>query len=148
MVAPTERENSLTARNGGPTRPQDRFLSPFVHRRREMAHPVLTKGFLQLSPEAAMLPGPRLCDGPFTTMKSVQQPQKIEPFNLRQRSEVISTAPSGLKRCVSLANLHVCSCHDKNGPHQISSPPGTNFLINMDPPELILLLNLDPPRRN
>jgi len=23
-------------------------------------------------------------------------------------------------------------------------PPGTNFLINMDPPELILLLNLDP----
>ena len=23
-----------------------------------MAHPVLTKGFLQLSPEAAMLPGP------------------------------------------------------------------------------------------
>ena len=25
---------------------------------REMAHPVLTKGFLQLRPEAAMLPGP------------------------------------------------------------------------------------------
>ena len=52
MVAPTERENSLTARNGGPTWPEDRFLSPFVHMRREMAHPGMTKGFLQLSPEA------------------------------------------------------------------------------------------------
>jgi len=32
-----------------------------MHRRREMAHLGLTKGFLQLSPEAAMLhvPGPR-----------------------------------------------------------------------------------------
>ena len=59
MVSPTERENSLTARNGGPTWPEDRFLSLFVLRRREMAHPGLTKGFLQLSPEAAMLPGPR-----------------------------------------------------------------------------------------
>jgi len=36
------------------------FLSLFMHRRREMAHPGLTKGFLQLSPEAAMLPGPRI----------------------------------------------------------------------------------------
>jgi len=26
----------------------------------EMAHPGMTKGFLQLSPEAAMLPGPRV----------------------------------------------------------------------------------------
>jgi len=60
MVAPTEQENSLTARNGGPAWPEDRFLSLFVHRRREMAHPVLTKGFLQLSPKAAMLPGPRV----------------------------------------------------------------------------------------
>jgi len=34
MVAPTERENSLTTRNGGPTWPEDRFLSPFVHMRR------------------------------------------------------------------------------------------------------------------
>jgi len=60
MVAPTEQENSLTARNGGPTWPEDRFLSTFMHRRREMAHPVLTKGFLPLSPEVAMLPGPRV----------------------------------------------------------------------------------------
>ena len=27
MVVPTERENSLPARNGGPTWPEDRFLS-------------------------------------------------------------------------------------------------------------------------
>jgi len=57
-LGPRERENSFTARNGGPTWPEDHFLSPFVQRRREMAHPVLTKGFLQLSPQAAMLPGP------------------------------------------------------------------------------------------
>jgi len=56
MVAPKERENSLTARNGGPTQPEDCFLSPFVHMRREMAHPGMTKGFLQLSPEAAPVP--------------------------------------------------------------------------------------------
>jgi len=31
-------------RNGDPTWPEDRFLSLFVHRRREMAHPGLTKG--------------------------------------------------------------------------------------------------------
>jgi len=57
-LGPRERENSFTARNGGPKWPEDHFPSPFVQRRREMAHPVLTKGFLQLSPEAAMLPGP------------------------------------------------------------------------------------------
>jgi len=30
-----------------------RFIRLFVHRRREMAHPGLTKVFLQLSPEAS-----------------------------------------------------------------------------------------------
>ena len=55
MVAPTEREKSFTARNGGPAWPEDHFLSPFVQRRREMANPVPTKGFPQLSPEEAML---------------------------------------------------------------------------------------------
>ena len=52
MVVVTEQEDSLTARNGGPTCPEDHFLSWFVQRRREMAHPVPTKGFLQLSLEA------------------------------------------------------------------------------------------------
>ena len=75
MVAPTDRENSLTARNGGPTWPEDRFLSPFVHMRREMAHPGMTKGFLQLSPEAAMLPGPRV---------ETRPPPPVPPFLLAQ----------------------------------------------------------------
>ena len=56
MATPTERENSFTARNGGPTWPGDRFLSPFLQRRGEMVHPVPIK----LSPEAAMLPGHRV----------------------------------------------------------------------------------------
>ena len=54
MVTCTEQENSFTARNGDPTWPEGCFLSPFVQRRREVAHPVLIKDFLQLSPEAAM----------------------------------------------------------------------------------------------
>ena len=50
------REKCFTARNGGPTRREDCFLSPFVQRRREMAHPAPTKSFSRPSPEAAMLP--------------------------------------------------------------------------------------------
>ena len=38
-----------------------------------MAHPVLTKGFLQLSPEAAMLPGPSVKTRP---------PPPVPPFLL------------------------------------------------------------------
>ena len=30
--------------------PEDHFLNPFVQKRREMAHPVPTKGFLQKQP--------------------------------------------------------------------------------------------------
>jgi len=61
MVTPTERENSLTARNGGPTSPEDRFLSPFLHMRGEM--------------EAAMLPGPRV---------ETRPPPPVPPFLLEQ----------------------------------------------------------------
>ena len=88
MVAPTERENSLTARNGGPTWPEDRFLSPFVHMRREMAHPGMTKGFLQLSPEAAMLPGPRVETRlppplpPFHRLSSGAEPKSRDPKDI------------------------------------------------------------------
>jgi len=39
----TEKKGFI-ARNGGPTWPEDCFLSPFVQRR-EMGHPVQTKGF-------------------------------------------------------------------------------------------------------
>jgi len=67
------------------------FLSLFMHRRREMAHPGLTKGFLQLRPEAAMLPGPRIETNP---------PPPIPPFLLAQNlcpkdiAEVTSQAES------------------------------------------------------
>ena len=72
MVTPTDWENSFTARHGWP---EDHFLSPFVQRRREMGHPVLTKGFLQLSPKAAMLPGPSVkptyLPGPFLLVQNL-----------------------------------------------------------------------------
>ena len=55
-VARLDQEKRFTARNGGPTRREDCFLSPFVQRRREMAHPAPTKSFSRPSPEAAMLP--------------------------------------------------------------------------------------------
>jgi len=61
--------------NGGPTWPEDHFLSPFLQRRKEMANPVLTKSFLQLSPEAAMLPGPRV---------ETRPPPSVPPFLLAQ----------------------------------------------------------------
>ena len=41
----------------------------------EMAHPVLTKSFLQLSPEAAMLPGPSV---------EICPPPPVPPFLLAQ----------------------------------------------------------------
>ena len=75
MFAPTEQENSLTASNGGPTWPEDRFSKPIHAKEGEMAHPVLTKGILQLSPEAAMLPGPRVETHP---------PPPVPPFLLAQ----------------------------------------------------------------
>ena len=59
MVTPTEQERALLPEMEALHGQKTIFLSPFVHRRREMAHPVLTKGFLQLSPEAAMLSGPQ-----------------------------------------------------------------------------------------
>jgi len=74
MVATTERENSLTARNGGPTWPEDRFLSLFVHMRRN-GPPGDDQGFLQLSPEAAMLPGSRV---------ETRPPPPVPPFLLAQ----------------------------------------------------------------
>ena len=46
-----------------------------VQRWEEMAHPVLTKGFLSLSPEVAMLPGPSVKNRP---------PPPVPPFLLAQ----------------------------------------------------------------
>jgi len=54
MVAPTEQERaSLPEMSYMARRPFSKPIN-FV-KRREMAHPLLTKGFLQLSPKAAML---------------------------------------------------------------------------------------------
>jgi len=89
MVAPTEQENSLTARNGGPAWPEDLFLSLFMHRRREMAHPGLAKGFLQLSPEAAMLPGPRVETHPPPPVLPFLLAQNLSPKDIA-RSDITS----------------------------------------------------------
>ena len=59
----------------------------FVHRRREMAHPGLTKGFLQLSPEAAMLPGPRV---------ETRPPPPVPPFLLAQNLSLKDIAGSDI----------------------------------------------------
>ena len=75
MVAPTEHEKRFTARNGGVTWPEDCCLSPFVQRKTEIAHPVPTKGFLQQSPEEAMLPGPSV---------DTRSPPPVPPFLLVQ----------------------------------------------------------------
>jgi len=47
----------------GPTWPEDRFLNLFMQRRREMAHQVLTKGFLQLAQKQPYYLGPVLKPG-------------------------------------------------------------------------------------
>jgi len=75
MVVPTEQETSFTTKNGSPTSPEGRFLSPFVQRRREVAHPVPTKDILQLIPQATMLPGP---------IVEISPPSPIPPFLLAQ----------------------------------------------------------------
>jgi len=48
-----------------------------------MAHPVLTKGFLQLSIEAVMLPGPRV---------ETRPPPPVPPFLLAQNLSPKDTA--------------------------------------------------------
>jgi len=75
MVTLTEQENRLHCQKWRPYMVSRLFLSPFVQSRREMAHPVPTKGFLQLSPEAAILPGPSVETCPSCT---------VPPFLLAQ----------------------------------------------------------------
>ena len=84
MAAPKERENSFTARDGGPTWPEDHFVSPFMQKRGGTAHPVPTTGFLQLSPEAAMLPGPRVETRPLPPVPSFLLAQNLSPEDKRQ----------------------------------------------------------------
>ena len=47
-----------------------------------MAHPGMTKGFLQLSPEAAMLPGPRVETRPLPPVPSFLLAQNLSPKDI------------------------------------------------------------------
>jgi len=77
MTARADQENTATVRNGGPTMIEDCFLSQFMERGREMAHPKLIKAFLQPSQEAAML---------FAPFGYTHQPPPVPPFLLAQKS--------------------------------------------------------------
>ena len=61
--------------NGGPTRQDSYFLSPFMLNTREMAYPAPTKGRSKLNPNAAMLFAPFGCTHP---------PPPAPPFLLAQ----------------------------------------------------------------
>ena len=61
--------------NGGPTRQDSYFLSPFMLKTREMAYPAPTEGRSKLSPNAAMLFAPFGCTHP---------PPPAPPFLLAQ----------------------------------------------------------------
>ena len=61
--------------NGGLTRQDSYFLSPFMLKTREMAYPAPTKGHSKLSPNAAMLFAPFGCTHP---------PPPAPPFLLAQ----------------------------------------------------------------
>jgi len=49
---------------------------------REMAHPVLTKGFLQLRPEASMIPGPRVENYPPPPVPFFLMVQNLSPKDI------------------------------------------------------------------
>jgi len=81
MVGNTDQEKS---RNGGLTWPEDCFLSPSMQRTRATAHPVPTKGLLQLSPQAAMLSGLSV---------ETRTPPSVPPFLLYSTELVPRTLP-------------------------------------------------------
>jgi len=101
MDAPSEQEKHFTAWNGGPTQPEGYFLSPFVQRR-EMAKPVLMKGFLQLSPEAAMWFAPFMCTHP---------PPLVLPFLLVQNLSPMQWHYWKWHHQVSSCMMHICVYH-------------------------------------
>jgi len=84
---PSEEEKNVIVRNGGPTRPEDCFLSRFMQRRREMAHPVPTEAYLQPSPEAAML---------FAPFRCTHVPPPVPPFLLAQNLSLKDIATSDI----------------------------------------------------
>jgi len=54
MLTCVTEKRSLNAGNEGLTRLGGSFLGPFMPKKREMALPVLTKAFVELSPDMAM----------------------------------------------------------------------------------------------
>ena len=58
------KKRTMNTGNGGPTRQDSYFLSPFMPKTAEMALPVPTKTFLSQSPDAAMLFAPFGCTHP------------------------------------------------------------------------------------
>ena len=83
MIKPPEKwqpavaENrAMYAGNGGPTKPDGYFLTPFMPKTMEMALPVPTKTFLPRSPDTAMLFAPSRCTHP---------PPPVPPFLLSQK---------------------------------------------------------------
>ena len=59
-------------------------------------------------PEFGAQPLPDFVMDPSLPLKSVQQPTKVEPFNLKTEEQGHQHSTKWLQnRCVSLANLHV-----------------------------------------
>ena len=83
MVDPTEQEKSFTATNGGSAWPEDRICI----KQERNAHSLQTKGFLQLSPEAAMLFAPFGCTHPPPALSD-----SIEPISKKMLHQVTSQA--------------------------------------------------------
>ena len=86
---------TTNTRNGGPTRQDSYFLSPFMPKTAEMALPVLTKTFLSRSPDTAMLFAPSGCTHP---------PPPVPPFLLSQ-----NLSPKDIAGC-DIMKLKVSRC--------------------------------------
>ena len=85
----------MNAGNGGPTRQDSYFLSPFMPKTVEMALPVPTKTFLSRSPDTAMLFAPSGCTHP---------PPPVPPFLLSQ-----NLSPKDIAGC-DIMKLKVSRC--------------------------------------
>ena len=105
----------MYAGNGGPTRQDSYFLSPFMPKTAEMALPVPTKTFLLRSPDTAMLFAPFGCTHP---------PPPVPPFLLSQ-----NLSPKVIAGC-DIMKLKVPS-------HLKTSLAGKGLNWNKSPPFVI-----------
>ena len=88
-------KRATNAENGGPTRQDSYFLSPFMLKTTEMALPVPTKTFQSQSPDAHMLFAPSGCTHP---------PPPVPPFLLSQ-----NLSPKDIAGC-DIMKLKVSRC--------------------------------------